>query len=367
MSISIRRLAQLAEVSPSTASRVMRGRGDVDAETRRKVLALARKHNIPLPAMPVQETPNLLKSMCSMVNTQRDESPSDQGFFHRLLKGLTQGAADCNAELLNIEQPPNIPGLAWKTEWPLAVNRRQVDGAVLVMGDELVPHPPFPAPVPTVFMFAGPPQADVVTVANFDGGRLLGEHLAELGHRRVAYIGSRSSLSLERLAGLRTALELHKGTVPPELTSIPPRVGAREDVALRLDARGMIQKAGDPGPDGFTALMCYNDYMAAAAIMHLRQHGVRVPEDVSVVGFDNVRPGWYEGPVLTTVAMPLEEIGAEAARLLYWRLAHPGAPPRRLVLVAHLVAGETTLNAPIEGSHRRLEPVSPEAGSPVGE
>ena len=69
----------------------------------------------------------------------------------------------------------------------------------------------------------------------------------------------------------------------------------------------MTQKAGDPGPDGFTALMCYNDYMAAAAILHLRTHGVRVPEDVSVVGFDNVQQDWYDGPALTTVTLPLEE------------------------------------------------------------
>ena len=75
--------------------------------------------------------------------------------------------------------------------------------------------------------------------------------------------------------------------------------------------------------------------------MHLRKNGVRVPEDVSVVGFDNVRPDWYDGPALTTMTMPLEEIGAEAARLLYWRLAHPEAPPRRLVLSASLVEGST--------------------------
>jgi len=68
-----------------------------------------------------------------------------------------------------------------------------------------------------------------------------------------------------------------------------------------------------------------------------------VPEDVSVVGFDNAaRPDWYDGPPLTTVAMPLEEIGAEAVRLLYWRLAHPDAPPRRLVLTVPFVPGETT-------------------------
>jgi DNA-binding LacI/PurR family transcriptional regulator len=341
MAISVRRLAQLAQVNPMTVSRAVRGREGVSQETRSRILALARKHNYPLPPAPAQPTTNLMNALCSMVDLYHDEPQSDQGFHHRLLNGINQGAAACGAELLNNGPSVNQPD-SWTIEWPLVVNRRQVDGGVRVLGDEFGPHPPFPAPIPTVFIFNGPPQSDVVTVANFDGGRLLGAHLAELGHRRVAYLGLSSGMSLERLAGLRIALELRKGSVPPEWTDIPPMAGGREGVAMQLDKRAMTQKAGESGPDGFTALMCYNDYMAAAAIMHLRKNGVRVPEDVSVVGFDNVRPDWYAGPALTTVNMPLEEIGAEAARLLYWRLAHPAAPPRRLVLSAALVEGATT-------------------------
>lgn len=339
--ISTRRLAQLAGVSHVTVFRALKGRDAVSEKTRNKILSLARKYHYPLPVSRARETPNLLKSLCSMVNLLYDEPQSHQGFHHRLLAGLTRGAADCGAELLNLGPSMNTMDISMR-EWPLAVNRRQVDGAVYVLGDELAPHPPFPAPIPTVFFFHGPPQADVVTVANFDGGRLLGAHLAALGHRRVAYIGSRSTMSLERLSGLRTGLELAGGIVPPEWTDIPARVGGRELVARTLDQRGITQMAGDRGPNGFTALACYNDYMAAAAIMHLRQNGVRVPEDVSVVGFDNVRPDWYDGPALTTVTMPLEDIGAEASRLLYWRLAHPDAPTRRLVLNTSLVEGAST-------------------------
>jgi len=334
MSISTRKLGKLAGLSHVTVFRALKGSDAVSEKTRRRVLALARKHNYPLPVARTQETPNLLRVMCSLIDIESDETHTERGFNRRLLAGLHLGAREVGVDLANFRMPEDV--------WPLVVVRRQVDGVVLTLGDELAPHPPFPLDIPAVFIFSGPPQADVVTVANFDGGRLLGEHLADLGHRRVAYLGSRSTLSLERLAGLRTALELRKGTVPPELTSIPPRVGGRGSVAVELDKTGMTQKAGDRGPDGFTALMCYNDYMAAAAIEHLRKHGVRVPEDVSVVGFDNVRPGWYEGPALTTVAMPLEEIGAEAVRFLYWRLTHPKAPPRRLVLAASFVAGETT-------------------------
>lgn len=357
MDISTRRLAQLAGVSHVTVFRALQGRDAVSEKTRIKILSLARKYNYPLPASRAVETPNLLKSVCAMINLLEDEPQSDRGFHHRLLAGLTEGAADCGVELFN-QGPSRNTMISWRSEWPLVVNRKQVDGAVLVLGDELAPHPPLPAPVPTVFFFNGPPQADVITVANFDGGRRLGAHLAALGHRRVAYLGSRSSMSLERLAGLRIGLELGGGIVPPEWTDIPPGVGGRDTVAIQLDARGMTRMAGDRGSDGraatsprpgsgcgevgFTALACYNDYMAAAAVMHLRKHGVRVPEDLSVVGFDNIRPDWYDGPTLTTVTMPLEEMGAEATRLLYWRLAHPKAPTRRLVLNAPLVVAAST-------------------------
>jgi DNA-binding LacI/PurR family transcriptional regulator len=335
MGITIRRLAQLAGVSHVTVLRALHGRDAVSERTRRHVIELARKHHFPLPPTRATESQDRLNALCSMIDTQNDIPPSNQGFSHRLLAGLIRGVAACGAELMNVSGPS-------ETEWPLVVNRRQVDGVVMEFGDELAPHPPLPAPVPMVLIFAGPPQADVVTVANFDGGRLLGAHLAELGHRRVAYLGLRSSMSLERLAGLRTALEQDGGSTPPECVTLFQQSGGREFTTEMLDRLLARARAANAGANGFTALACYNDYLAAAAILHLRERGVRVPEDVSVIGFDHVRPVWYDGPALTTVAMPLEEIGAEAVRLLYWRLAHPDAPPRRLVLNAPLVAGETT-------------------------
>jgi DNA-binding LacI/PurR family transcriptional regulator len=335
MGTTIRRLAQLAGVSHVTVLRALHGRDAVSEMTRRRVIELARKHNFPLPPTRATESQDRLNALCSMIDTQNDGPQSTQGFSHRLLAGLIRGAATCGVELMNVSGPS-------ETEWPLVINRRQVDGGVLEFGDELAPHPPLPAPVPMVLIFAGPPQSDVVTVAKFDGGRLLGAHLAELGHRRVAYLGLKSSMSLERLAGLRTALEQSGGGTPPEGVTLFQQSGGRELTTEMLDLLLTKTRPAEAGANGFTALACYNDYMAAAAILHLRERGVRVPEDVSVVGFDNVRPAWYDGPALTTVSMPLEEIGAEAVRLLYWRLAHPDAPPRRLVLGAPLVAGAST-------------------------
>ena len=344
MSISIRRLAHLAGVSHVTVVRALHGRDAVSEQTRQRILALARKHHFPLPVARPPTMTKLLNVLCSMIDTDTDETKAEHGFNRRLLAGVRRGAADCGAELTNFVLDADT--------WPLVVNRRQVDGVVIERGDGSDFGLPLPLPIPAVFLFGGPDDADVVTVANFDAGIALGRHLAALGHRRVGFLGPETAISRERLAGLRTGLEAAGGFAPPECVRVHVGAGARTRTATMTDDLLQAARSGpnglpvveSPAADnvGFTALMAYNDYMAAAAVMRLIERGVRVPEDVSVVGFDSVRPDWYDGPALTTVAMPMEEIGAEAARLVYWRLAHPGAPHRRLVLSAPLVPGETT-------------------------
>jgi DNA-binding LacI/PurR family transcriptional regulator len=337
MSISLRRLAQLAEVSPSSAWRALHGHGDASPAMRRKILALARKHHFPLPPTQVEATSNLLKVLCSMIDLDSDEDQSERGYGRRLLAGVQKGADDCGVELANYRFDPEV--------WPLAVDRQQVDGVVVIQGSEFEPHPPLPPPVPAVFMFSGPKEADVIAIDDFDAGRTLAEHLCDPrngGHTRFAYIGSQTAISMRRLAGAMTYLQHDRIVMPQACICLERDVGSRVSAELLCDQLLAGARPGDSGPHGFTALIVYNDYMAAAVIMHLRQRGIRVPEDVSVAGFDNLRPAWYNGPAITTMAVPLEDIGAEAARLLYWRLAHPGAPPRRLTLNATLVAREST-------------------------
>jgi len=335
MPISVRRLAQLAGVNPMTVSRALRGREGVSDELRRKILALARKFNYPLPAARAAEVPDLLRVMAATVDIESSGEQLAFSFNRRLLTGMRQGAAECGTELALLPPCDDV--------WPLMVDRRQVDGVVLPLSNEQMPHPPFPPPVPAVFIFFGPDDADVVTVESFEACQRLGAHLAELGHRRVAYIGPETAMSRKRLFGLRAGLEPAGGAVPPECVRIRPFTMEAPRTRALVEELLQTLKAGDPGSHGFTALAAYNDYMAETAVLRLRACGVRVPEDVSVVGFDNTRPSpGYDGPALTAAAMPIEDIGAEAVRLLYWRIAHPSAPRRRLALAAPLVIGNST-------------------------
>jgi DNA-binding LacI/PurR family transcriptional regulator len=316
-----------------TASRALRGREGVGDATRNRILALARKHGVPLPASRAPNSPDLLRVMSVILDIDILDQSTERSFNRRLLAGMRLGAAECGAEIS--VHPVDA------AEWPLLVNRRQVDGIVYVQGSELAPHPPFPAPVPAVFIFSAPHEADIVTAENFEAARAIGLHLAALGHRQAAYIGPDTRMSLTRLAGLRAGLDTVGGSVATDCVRVRENAGGRASAVALTDSLLAARRNGTKRLP-FTALMAYNDYMAAAAIQHLREQGLTIPDDLSVAGFDAIAPDWYDGPPLTSASMPLEEIGGEAARLLYWRLSHPHAPPRRLMLTAPLVTGATT-------------------------
>lgn len=332
MAISQRELAAEIGTSNMTVSRALRGENGISEKTRRRVLDAARRAGLPLPPSPkALEKRGLLHVLCTVAPEPRPDSV----FHGRLLDGLRRGARECAADIVNSPEQSE--------RWPLIVTRRQVDGAIVVWGDEYNPMPHADCPVPTTFIFYGPPDADVVDADNFGGGYQLGVHLGSMGHRRVAFIGPDSRIGLERLAGLRAGLGIDGGDCPPKLTLTGRQVGIGEpDAVDRLLAR-VGHKAGAQLP--FTALMGYNDFLAARAILRFRELGLRVPEDISVAGFDGAAPSWYDGPPLTTAAIPIEELGAEAARLVYWRIEHPNAIRRKLTLETELVKGETAAQA----------------------
>ena len=327
--LSQRDVAQQLGVSQMHISRALRGENGVDDETRRRIVDVYRRAGIALPRSRKAPGPKLLNMLCTIA-----PPPSPDSDFHaRLLSGIERGSRDCGAELAS------IPG-ATDECWPQMVARRHADGVVVVWGDELNPAPHADCPIAPVFVFHGPPHADIVDADDFMAGYQLGAHLAALGHRRVAFHGTLSLMSNARLAGLRAGLETKGGEIPPALSfrRASPFMDAPAFADELLAKTGWRRNGADKP---FTALVCYNDFLAARVVMRLRELGVCVPEDIGVAGFDGVNHAWYDGPKLTTCAIPLEDIGAEAARMVYWRIEHPDAPRRKLALETELREGET--------------------------
>ncbi|QEL17971.1 GntR family transcriptional regulator [Limnoglobus roseus] len=171
---------------------------------------------------------------------------------------------------------------------------------------------------------------DLVAADHFAGGFLLADHLLKLGCRRPCYLARPLSAPAvaARIAGAREAILRHGMAVPVDFV----RVGDPDDRAL---VRGLT------GRGGADAILCANDHLAAELLRALGREGVKVPRDVRVVGFDDVRYATLLSVPLTTVHQPCREIAATAFRAMLDRVADPGLPPRGIALCPRLVVRES--------------------------
>jgi LacI family transcriptional regulator len=171
-----------------------------------------------------------------------------------------------------------------------------------------------------------------VSADDVEGARLAVEHLARLGHRRIAHLGGPLALS--------TGYQRHEGFI-----ATMRELGLEPDPDLILVGDSFTQASGARicrelivrgAP--FTAIVAGNDLMALGAYDALREHGLVCPDDVSVVGFNDMPFAASFNPPLTTVRIPHYEMGSKSAELMLELLRDPSAPSRQLVLRPELVA-----------------------------
>jgi LacI family transcriptional regulator len=188
-------------------------------------------------------------------------------------------------------------------------------------------------------------------------------HLYQLGHRKIAFMrgGSHSSDADERWeCQMAVARELKLETPEKWAVQIKTRVSTPEMgfwPANELAARGV----------DFTALVCYNDLAAIGAIRAFMDHGLRVPEDVSVVGFDDIMGASYHNPSLTTIRQPLQHMGTVAARILLERIRGQASFPVSVPILPELVIRESTcpprVRLRVKQTKSDRKPTPPDAGS----
>ena len=225
-------------------------------------------------------------------------------------------------------------------EYPSLLQQRVVEGLIAV--DTPLTHSPS---LPAVSISGNNelPRVTNVTLDHDVAAHLALEHLRKLGHKKIAVIKGQdfSSDTEVRWRAIHSAAR-QLGIALPEALCIQlegdtptPEVGYR--VARQLLARGQP----------FTAIFAFNDISAIGAIRALREAGKRVPEDVSVVGFDDIQSAAYQNPGLTTVRQPLREMGVAAAEALLKRINDfgRGSHPKRLILKPELIVRGTTAPA----------------------
>jgi DNA-binding LacI/PurR family transcriptional regulator len=224
-------------------------------------------------------------------------------------------------------------------EYPRLMLDRAVDGLIVV-------DTPLRAtlPVPVVAV-SGHDDVPGVTSIVLDHARAASQaltHLRELGHRRIAYIKGQafSSDTVIRWTTIREAARAQRLPIDRALVGQLDGESALPDLGCAVTRRLLAVRPR------FTALFAFNDISALGAIRAIREAGLRVPEDVSVVGFDDIASAAYQNPGLTTVRQPLYEMGQRAADTLVARMERPGQPaPRTISLEPSLIVRGTTAPA----------------------
>ena len=231
-------------------------------------------------------------------------------------------------------------------EYPRLFLQRSVDGLIAVDTPWSLS---LKVPVVTV---SGHNQVKGVTNVVLDHVRaaeLATKHLAELGHRQIAFIKGQefSSDTDIRWANIEKAARQFKISIHPAL--VGELVGDSPSPELGYEATRKLLASRQP----FTALFAFNDISAMGAIRALREAKLRVPDDVSVVGFDDIQSAAYQNPALTTVRQPLREMGRIAAETLLGRIRssepHPGG---EIMVKPELMVRETTCRVPQSASIR---------------
>jgi LacI family transcriptional regulator len=228
-------------------------------------------------------------------------------FSTELLKGASRAVADTDYELLAYSGGARGADVGWERRSLSRLSGTLIDGAVIVTPTVVETKPGMH--VVAVDPHTGPSGLPTVDSDNLAGAVLATNHLLGLGHRRIGFLGGRQDLESARLreAGFRRAMADAGLAVDEALV----RVGGYRPETAEGPARELLKRTDRP-----TAMFAANDLSAIATIDVARALGLTVPDDLSVIGFDNVPESALASPPLTTINQPLQRMGAEALRLL---------------------------------------------------
>ncbi|SHH47069.1 LacI family DNA-binding transcriptional regulator [Massilia sp. CF038] len=321
--VTLELIAREAGVSPSTVSRILNGTAKVSDDKRLAVEGTIARFNF---------EPNLMARSLAMgqtrtigVLTQFIESP----FYGEALRGVEDALADTPYSPLFVSGHWNL-----KTEEARMrlLQARRVDGVIILTGrlsdQQLIKYAERMPIVVTGRQLAAPRLLSV-DVDDFEGARSATRHLLELGHTRIAFITGPHDHpdAIERLRGYQQALQ-DAGVAPA------PELVLQADF---MEGGGMqaIDQLLASGAD-FSAVFAANDQMAYGARLALYRRNIRVPDDISLIGFDDLPNSTYSMPPLTTVRQPVYDIGRLAAvailKLIAGETADIAAPPLELVV-----------------------------------
>lgn len=332
--MSLKKLAEHLELSPATVSLVINRSSVADSipqETKDRIFAAARKFkyrpNFFARSLRTQRSftigvivPEVSDGYSASVMSGIEDYLLQEGYFYFVASHRHR------ADLID--------------EYPRMLLERSVDGLIAV---DTPWHLNLSVPVVTISGHNDVKGVTNIALNHQRAAEIALKHLFHLGHRQIAFIkGQEFSSDTEvRWANIERAGS-HLGlTINPQL--VAQLEGDSPSPQLGYMATKVLLASREP----FTALFAFNDISAMGAIRALRESGRHVPDDVSVVGFDDIQSAAFQNPSLTTVRQPLREMGRAAAEILLKRINRPGSELHdKHTVEAELVIRETTGPAP---------------------
>lgn len=301
--ISIKELARLAKVSPSTVSKALNNRSDVSVATRKHILEIANQH---------QYSPNVFGKALKMQSSEnigiifsREQNPlSDNPFYSKILEGIEAELAINNYNLVL-----KIISNQSANDLPKMIREKHVDGLILIgVCDVSFIENVSRVQLPTVFV---DPQNQInessqICIDNEHGAFLATQYLIQSGHREIGFIsGELNRISFQqRYEGYLKALKFHK----IELNGNLVRTGGIEQGYFHI--KNILQT------DKPTAIFAANDINALHGYKAVHDLNLKIPHDISIVGFDDISMAKFAVPPLTTIRVYKEEMGSIAVRTL---------------------------------------------------
>jgi DNA-binding LacI/PurR family transcriptional regulator len=338
--VTLKVLADYLSLSPATISLVL------NSSPLAKSIPLATRQRVHAAAEKFDYRPNVHARMLRtrLTNTIGVIVPElSEGYFTGIMLGVEQYLLQEGFLYFTVS---HLGQGDLRDDYKELLMRRRVDGFLLVNTKLSVD---VPAPVVGVSSHSTAACVTNVMLDHTVAARMALQHLYDLGHRRIAFMkGQRYSLDSEArwdaIVAIAAEIDI---TIYPELcifleeNSWSPRLGYPP-------VRELLSRTRD-----FTALFCFNDTAAIGALRAIQDTGLRCPEDISVIGFDDIVVSEYLNPRLTTVRQPLYEMGLSAAQILLRRIQSPEEPfPSEVWFEPELIVRESTAAVPAASSSR---------------
>lgn len=327
-------VADAAGVSLPTASKVLNGRGDVSATTRARVEEVLREFGY------VPQAGRRVIAPARVVDLVFDDLVSPYSL--ELLRGVTEAGAEAGVDVVVTRLPDaeHRGPLTPENTWAQRLKSSGREGLIVVTSELSLAQVEGFARAGLALVVIDPlnlPRVEVTSVGatNWMGGVAATEHLLGLGHRRIGFAGGpvQASCSQARLGGYRAALDSG---------------GVRPDPELVLHGAFHYRDGLEMGtkllelPDPPTAVFAASDATALGVMEAIRRRGLRVPDDLSVVGFDDTVMASVATPALTTIRQPLEDMGRVALRTLLRLIAGETLDSHHVELATNLVVRGST-------------------------